>query len=48
MSEIIPFLSHLSVVMYESSYALSGPVDMEACERLVLEDIFRDGDIRIV
>lgn len=29
--------------MYENSYALSGPVDMEACEQQVLEDIFREG-----
>jgi hypothetical protein len=43
ISDLIPFLSHLSVVMYESSYALSGPGDMETCERRVLEDIFREG-----
>jgi len=43
ISELLPFLSHLSVVMYESSYALSGPVDMKACETRVLEDIFREG-----
>jgi hypothetical protein len=43
ISDLIPFMSHLSVVMYENSYALSGPVDMEACERQVLEDIFREG-----
>lgn len=36
-------MSHLSVLMYEGSYALSGPADMEACEKQVLEDIFRDG-----
>jgi len=48
VTEIIPFLSHLSVVMYEGSYALSEPVDITACEREVVEDIFRDGDIRIV
>ena len=29
--------------MYERSYALSGPADLEACERQVLEDIFREG-----
>jgi hypothetical protein len=29
--------------MYESSYALSGPADMAACERQVLEDIFKEG-----
>ena len=29
--------------MYESSYALSGPADMVACERQVLEDIFKEG-----
>lgn len=28
--------------MYESSFALSGPADMEACEKQVLEDIFRE------
>ena len=28
--------------MYESSYALSGPADLEACERRVLEDVFRE------
>lgn len=43
ISELIPFLSHLSVVIYERSYALSGPADMEACEKQVLEDIFRSG-----
>jgi hypothetical protein len=42
ISDLIPFLSHLSVLMYESSYALSGPPDLEACERQVLEDIFRE------
>jgi hypothetical protein len=43
ISELIPFMSHLSVLMYEGSYALSGPADMEVCEKQVLEDIFREG-----
>ena len=42
ISELIPFLSQLSVVMYEGSYALSGPADMEACDNQLLEDIFRE------
>jgi hypothetical protein len=29
--------------MYESSYALSGPADMAACDQQVLEDVFREG-----
>ena len=45
LSELLPFLSHLSVVMYEGSYALSGQADMEACEKQVLHDIFCDGVI---
>lgn len=43
VTDLIPFLSHLSVVIYESNYALSGPVDIEACDRQVLDDIFREG-----
>jgi hypothetical protein len=41
VSELIPFLSHLSVVMYESGYELSGPADWDACDKQILEDIFR-------
>jgi len=41
VSELIPFMSHLSVVMYESGFELSGPADLDACDKQVLEDIFR-------
>jgi hypothetical protein len=29
------------VVMYESGYELSGPTDLDACDKQVLQDIFR-------